>query len=575
MEKVRKKSLFVYTAVAVLSFCIVQAKQPVGQASSHKAEQVAQKQDHQGFFRRAWQKLKGKKNNQPIAMPDLIPDQHKQKRDIYEWSKICAEVFSVLEVKAWRPVDFKAFVQRALSFGVSQVDAHSSFFSQESYQSVKDSVSGEFSGIGVSIIGKQLDDECLALIDVIEGGPAYKAGLKAGDKITEVNGEKLKGLSSDEVVTKLKGPCKSTVKVKYLRNKKPYEVTITRDIIKDQHSTAFYFKSQGVYYLSLRMFADNSAEQVAELLKRAHDGKGRGVILDLRRNPGGVLESAIEMAGLFLANRSLVVSTKKRDGSTVSTYYTSTEPTHKSDVPLVVLTDNFTASAAEILAGALQYYSKKSFEKSDHKKHKLMVFLLGTQTFGKGSVQEVIPLSNGCAMKLTTMLYYLPENYSLQAVGIKPDFIVNPRIIPTEEIKWIEEMYGKESSLRNHITTKEVALVGKKEALLSPATQSINNQENTKEKVTQIDDLLLMGQEKKETTDAGAAEEINEKNWHERQKQALLADNQVQAAVNLLTLYLSVAKESPQLVSTREKALEYLRHHFVTDDLKDVEKISS
>ncbi len=530
-------------------------------AEKEKKSAVQEGQPDEGFFKKLWNRWKGGKGGKSGKKGGenslTQKGSNDQKKDIYQWSKTCAEVFSIIENKAWRQVDFKAMIQKALSSGVSHIDAHSSFFSQEGYQSVKESVSGEFSGIGVSIIGKALDDEFLLILDVVDGGPAQKAGLKAGDKIIEVNGDKLKGVSSDETIAKLKGQVKSKVNVKYLRNKKPHEAVITRDIIKDQQSVAYHFKPQNVYYLSLKMFADNSAQQVSDLLKKAQKANATGIILDLRRNPGGVLESSIDIAGLFLANKSLVVSTKKRDGRVVSEYFTSTDPVHKGDVPIVILTDNFTASASEILAGALQHYSQESFEKTSKKQHKLMVFLLGTQTFGKGSVQEVIPISNGCALKLTTMLYYMPNGFSIQALGITPDFEVKPRLVPTEEIKWIVDMFGKEKSLRNHITVKEVDRVGKNES-----------EEDKKED----DKKVNVGQRK--DSEENDDKDGNEKSWEEKQKDALVNDNQVQAAVNMLTLLTTARKHAPRLVSTRSKALEYLKRHVISDDSKEIVKIS-
>lgn len=509
-----------------------------------------------GFFKKLWRRWRGKKTEGVVKKETSAKKSNPvdEERHTYQWIKTYGEVLGMVKKRGWRHADVEKFVQDSLKFGISRVDAHSAFFAPDSFLAAKESASGEFPGVGISIIGKTLDDDVLVIVDVVEGGPAFKAGMKSGDKITEVDGFKLKGLSSDEVINKLKGKVNTTVVVKYLRNKKPCETTLTRDIIKDQQSFAYYFKEQKVYYVSLRLFADNTADQVSDLLKKANAGECRGIVLDLRRNPGGVLDSAIDMAGLFLAKKSLVVSTKKSDGRVVSEYYTSVDPLLKMDIPVVVLIDNFTASAAEILAGVLQHYSQKSYEKEKGAAHKVMVFLVGTGTFGKGSVQEVIPISNGCALKLTTMLYYLPGDVSIQAVGIQPDFVVKPKFIPTEEMKWVLDMYGKETSFKGHITTGEVKGVGKEPAEQPKA--SAQDKSDSEE-----------GEEKKPNGDEP------EKNWEERHKEAITGDNQIQAAVNIINLLSFAREHAPRLIKTREKALEFLKKHYISDDLKEIEKI--
>lgn len=480
--------------------------------------------------------------------------------DIYQWLKTYSEIISLIEKKSFRNVEFPNFIQNSLKSAVSHIDAHSSFFSQDNYKAAMETTSGEFSGIGISIISKTPDDDALVIIDVIQGGPADKAGLKGGDKIVDVDGTKLRGLSSDEVITKLKGKVGSKVALKIIRKKKPMEFTATRDIIQDHNALCYFFKNQKVYYLCLKLFTENAASNIAELLEKANQGKCKGIVLDLRRNPGGMLDSAIEMASLFIPKKSLVVVTKDRDRNTVSEYYTNSDPMLKSSLPIFILIDNFTASAAEILAGCLRHYSQKSVP-SDPKKPPLMVFLVGNETFGKGSVQEVIPVSNGCALKLTTMLYYLPENISIQACGIKPDFTIKPKLVPVDEIKWVEDLYGKETSLANHITVKEVAH---------------NNHKESNEKDNDGNDEVLgikanpVTLKKKHTK---KDDEVEEKNWEEKQREDLALDVQVQTSVNLINLLSLAKKANPRIATDRNYALSYLKKHYITDDIVDVEKI--
>jgi carboxyl-terminal processing protease len=474
--------------------------------------------------------------NTPQKLP-LEKERSDHKKEIYPWLGTVAEVVSLIEKKAFRDIDFGDFIQEALKSAVPHVDAHSAFFSKKSYDETMESTSGKFSGIGVSIISKTPEDDTLIITDVIQSGPAEKAGIKGGDKIIEVAGEKLRGLATDEVINKLKGKVGTEVQVKIIRDKKPLEFTIKRDIIKDQTSSCYHMKDQNIYYLSLKIFNEPAAKQVSDLLKIANKGKIKGLILDLRRNPGGILDSAVDMASLFLPKKSLVVITKDNSGKVVEKYHTKTNPVLNSNIPIFILIDNFTASASEILAGCLQLYSQKLIDTKSNRS-KLMVFLVGTSSFGKGSVQEVIPISNGCALKLTTMLYYLPNDTSIQAKGIAPDFLVKPKLIPSEEIQWVEDLYGKESSLKHHITIEEVKTGVKTE-------------------------------EKKENKSKNEPE----KSWEERQQEAINKDVQIKASINLINLFDLARSFNPKLVDTREKALDFLKKNYLTDSPFEMQRI--
>lgn len=508
-----------------------------------------------------------------------------QEKDIFQWFQTYAEVVSLVQKKGFKTVDFSKFIQNSLKSAVANIDAHSAFFDQDSYKAALEATSGEFSGIGVSIISKTPDDDALVVVDVIQEGPADKAGLKAGDKIVEVNKEKLRGLSSDEVVNKLKGKLGSSVALKVIRNRKPLEFTVKRDIIKDQTSICYYFKNQNVYYLSLSLFTENAATQMANLLKKANDGQCNGIVLDLRRNPGGTLDSAIDMAGLFLPKGSLVVVTKDSKKRTVSRYFTKTEPLLKSDVPIFILVNNLTASAAEILAGCLAHHSRCGVQIADKKsrkrtKHNLMVFVVGTSSFGKGSVQELIPIKNGCALKLTTMLYFLPQETSLQATGIQPDFTIKPKLVPVDEMKWIAEFYGKESALKNHISVKEVEeLYG-----IKPSKAAEKEAEDLKKAASSLEDIVEFGENERlrdndlmsrgEREDGQSATiKGKEKSWEEKRREDLALDVQVQACVNLVNIFSLARKASPELVATRQKAFECMKQRYLTDEPAQIEKI--
>ncbi|MFH0898243.1 MAG: S41 family peptidase [bacterium] len=485
--------------------------------------------------------------DEKVAKPG---SEYEPEKDIYKWFQSFAEVVGLVEKKAFRAVDFSKFIQDSLKSAVAQVDAHSAFFTPKSYKAALESTKGEFSGIGVSVITKSPEDEALVIVDVIQDGPAFKVGLESGDKIVEIQSEKLKGLSSDEVINLLKGKSGSKVKIKVIRDKKPLEFTVVRDIIKDQTSICYLFENQKVYYVSLKIFNEVSATQVKDILNEANKGNCKGIVLDLRRNPGGTLDAAIEMAGLFLKKDSLVVSTRDKDGRLIAQYKTSTDPILKSDVPIFILIDNFTASASEILAGCLRHHSEQNTNE------KLKVFLLGTETFGKGSVQELIPIKNGCALKLTTMLYYLPVNDLIQAVGIKPDFTIRPKMTPDKEMKWVEELYGKESSLKNHITVDEV-----------------KKQVKGKERKQRSFWGRLWGKDKKKKDKKQDDDVKDKRSWEQKQIEALGSDVQVQASVNLITLLNLARKSNVKDVETWAGSVKFLCNNYMTDDAVKIVKI--
>lgn len=511
----------------------------------------------------------------PAQKKTVAKEEKKQDKvdgDVYRWLQTYAEIVGLLEEKSFRSVDFDKYVQNSLKAAMASVDAHSSFFGPDSYKLVLESTSGEFSGIGVSINGKTPEDEALSIVDVIEGGPAAKAGLRAGDRIMQVNGEALRGLSTDEVVSKLKGKVGTTVTVKVLRKKtKPMSFTITRAVVKDQTALCFCFTDHDIYYLSLKVFNELAAGQMEDLLTKANQGTCKGLILDLRRNPGGTMESAISMASFFLDKGSLVVSTKNNKGKLISEYRTSREPLLKSDVPIFILIDNFTASASEILAGALKHHAGHNKGQKN-----LRVFLVGTTTFGKGSVQELMPIKNGCAVKVTTMLYYLPDDSSIQAKGIAPDFVIKPKTIPEEDLKWVSELYGRESSLKNHIKVEEVhgktldeakkvAETAKKEQKPKSFWQKLIGKEDLPEGMQHDDD--------DDDDDTEVTDPKDKKTTEEKQREAIALDVQVQASVNMINMLRIAKKADPELSKTRENALAFLKKNYLTDIISAVQKI--
>lgn len=490
---------------------------------------------------------------------------------IYRWLRTFAETTATVEKKAFRNVDFSKFMIEGLKSAIASIDSHSAFI--ENFDEISDATSGSFSGIGVSVIAKSPEDEAMLVVDVLDDSPSQKAGIKSGDKIVGVDDEKVRGLSTDEVVRKMKGKKGSTVKLKIIRNKRPIEVEVMRDTISDQNSMCYYLPDQDVCYFSLKMFSENSAAQFKELfLKCKKSKKCQGVILDLRDNPGGVLESAVEMASLFLPKNSLVVTTKDRGNNLMGEYKTTTEPIFDAKIPVFVLINNFTASASEILAGCLRHHSEAQYAAGGNRSMP-MVFVVGADSHGKGSVQEVIPVSNGCALKLTTMLYFLPGDSSIQEIGVKPDFEIKPRASVSKEMKWIAELYGKEKSLRHHITHDEVERIksGQSPELASKVDKLQEKQrrelEAEKEKEDEEDEELL---ESKGKDKDGEKEAVD----FEKKREELISKSYlIQICTNMISILSGQMQKNPESITSRQSAISFIKKNFVLDDGLALEKI--
>ena len=475
---------------------------------------------------------------------------------VHRWLNTASEVITLIEKKSFRKVDISNMMQTMLKAGVASIDAHSTFI--PNFEEVAESTSGKFSGVGISIISKANEDEHLLVVDVINDSPSEKAGIIAGDKIVEVGGEKLRGLSSDEVISKIKGPIGSKVNLKILRDKKPMSFDVKRDVIKDQSSYCYHFKDQNIYYFSLKIFSELAPQQIKSLLETANSNNSKGIILDLRSNPGGILEAAVDMASLFLPKGSTVVLTKDNKNQVTCEYATKTEPILKNNLPIVILINNFTASASEILAGALRHYASQTTVDQN-----LSVFVVGTPSFGKGSVQEVIPISNGCALKETTMLYFLPDGTSIQAKGVTPDILIKPKTVPEMELKWIDEFYGKETSLKHHITATEVEKLNKNE--FPGFAHEID-------KVTQRKQAESEAKREKDK-EKDDKHQFNKEESSKKRTEDIALNAQVQAAVNIISVLDLGRKAYPEEVCTRNKALAFIKKNLLNDTPAAVTKI--
>jgi carboxyl-terminal processing protease len=462
-------------------------------------------------------------------------------RSIYEWSKPLAEMFHLVHRKHYQNIDPEEPMKKAMTAFAKSLDGHSEFLDKKAYDEIIQSTKGEVVGIGI-IVDHTMDeeDEFLRIVETIPAGPADSAGLKADDKIIEVDGNPIRGLSLEKAIAKIKGKRNTSVKLRVQRSDtiRHLNFTINRDIVKEPNALCYYFKDHNIYYLCLNMFTENSVSQLEDLLKKIQHQHTKGLILDLRNNSGGLLSSVVDISGLFLDKGSVVVITKGRNDKEIERLKTTKAPilTNKK-MPIFILVNNFTASAAEILAGCLQTHANESAGK----KHTHgLVFIVGAKTFGKGSVQEVIPISNNCALKLTTALYYLPDDSSIQGKGIKPDFKIEPKMPQSQETVWFNSMFGRESALKNAI----------KIDLQNANPQTLSLSKKTK-----------------------SAKNDAEKSWYEKKQELVSSDYLILSTIRLLEMLDMSLKAYPNKVQTRKDAMAFLKSIYTPQDKANIEEI--
>lgn len=325
----------------------------------------------------------------------------------YEDLKVFTEVLAVVKRNYVEEVNTKDLVYDALKGMLRSLDPHSGFLTPDDFKEMKVDTKGEFGGLGIQI---SIKDNLLTVIAPIEDTPAYKAGIQAGDRIIKIEEESTKDMTLHEAVSKMRGKKGTAIKITIMREgmEKPKEYTIVRDIIKIKSVKSRIIEND-IAYIKLNQFQERSSQDLEEALRALMaEGKAKSIILDLRNNPGGLLSSAIDVSSLFLPKDKLVVYTMDRAGS--KNEYASNGKIISSTAPMVILVNQGSASASEIVAGALKDWNR--------------AVVLGITTFGKGSVQSVIPLSDGSGVRITTAKYYTPKGTSIQNTGIKPDIEV-------------------------------------------------------------------------------------------------------------------------------------------------------
>ncbi len=401
----------------------------------------------------------------------------------YRQLKIFADVIDEINKNYVDPIESDKLVEKAISGMVQSLDPHSSFLTPDAYKELQDDTKGEFSGVGIVI---SMRNNKLTVVSPIEGTPAFRAGIQPGDVIYKVDGVSTHEMTLEEAVDKIKGPKGSSLSITLIRKgvTEPVEIKLVREEIPLE-SVKYITLMDGYGYTIITNFNEKTPFDFNSALKKliSKNKELKGLVLDLRGNPGGLLDESVQVADFFL-DEGVIVSTKGR-----SRNHNQVWNAHKDLVPykfpIVVLINGGSASASEIVAGALQ----------DHKR----ALILGTTSFGKGSVQSIKPLKQGYALKYTIARYYTPNGKSIQARGIAPDIYLKFRLNKSEEDEKKSQFSIKEKDLKNHL---EAEPGGKKQEEVTEK----DNEENS----------------------------VNQKKYGALRKKSLLMDNQIERALQIL-----------------------------------------
>jgi carboxyl-terminal processing protease len=362
------------------------------------------------------------------------------------------EVFGKIKSDYVEPVEDKKLITEAINGMLTGLDPHSAYLDADAFKDLQVGTQGEFGGLGIEV---SMEDGFVKVVAPIEDTPAFQAGMKSGDLIIKLDDTPVKGLTLNEAVKRMRGKpgTKITLTVMRKGETKPLTVTITRAVIKIQ-SVKSKLLEQGYGYVRITQFQEHTGENLAKALEtfyKQNKGPLKGLVLDLRNDPGGLLNGAVAVSTAFLPKDALVVYTEGRteDAKMKLTAnrenylraptqddYLKNLPAGTKNVPMVVLVNGGSASASEIVAGALQ----------DHKR----AIIMGTQTFGKGSVQTILPLGNNTAIKLTTARYFTPNGRSIQAKGITPDIVVEEATVSGVEQQAAFNL--READLERHLS---------------------------------------------------------------------------------------------------------------------------
>ncbi len=383
----------------------------------------------------------------PIAF--AAEEKAENNTDTYRLLALFGDVFEKIRKDYVEEVTDKKLVESAINGMLSSLDPHSGYLNDDSFKDMQVQTKGEFGGLGIEVT---MDSGWVKVVSPIDDTPAYKAGVKPGDYITHIDGTAVMGLSLNEAVDKMRGKPGTDIKLTLRRKGLPdaLDITLTRAIIKIKPVRYEVREEDKVGYIRINTFSEKTTESVKKAVKdisKELDGKPIGYVIDLRNNPGGLLDQAVAVADLFL-NSGEIVSTRSRNPEDTMRF--NAKPGDITEgLPIVILINDGSASASEIVAGALQ----------DHKR----AVIAGTKSFGKGSVQTIIPIVNHGAIRITTARYYTPSGVSIQAKGIEPDIEIKPAKL--EEIAYNDIRSESElpKALSNDNAPKAKGSKGKKD----------------------------------------------------------------------------------------------------------------
>ena len=422
------------------------------------------------------------------ATPAFAQKKDPNNKSRYEKLELFNKVLYLIESQYYRDVDTNKLIEGAINGMMSTLDPHSAYLDKEVYKKMQEETSGEFGGLGIEVSQK---DGVLIIITPIEDSPADKAGIKAQDRIVEINNESIVGLSLQQSIEKLRGKTKTKIILGIQREGVdgvvPYE--LTREIVQIK-PVKFELIQKEYGYVRLSQFQKKSAIYVSDAITKMKKQLGKeplkGIILDLRSNPGGLLDEAVDLSSIFL-KEGIVVSTEGKDPKHKEIRYVKKTGHKELDVPVIVLINGSSASASEIVAGALQDYKRG--------------IIMGTQSFGKGSVQSVAKIDDESGIKLTIAQYMTPKNRKIQAIGITPDILVDEA-----EIAWLEEnkkevTFIREKDLKNHLTA----------TIETEDERKLREEVEKTERLERIENLKLSRDKKKKIKEGDKSQEFSKR----------------------------------------------------------------
>ena len=370
---------------------------------------------------------------------NVFADEDKENKNAYNKLRVFSEIISLIESNYVETVKSDTMIEGAIRGMVKSLDPHTSYMPPATYKEMQVETTGKFGGLGIEI---SMRDGILTVVSPIEDTPAFRAGVKAGDKIIKIEDESTLDMTLQDAVSLLRGETGSPIDITIFRKnfKTPKEFTIVRDIIKVR-SVVHKLYQEDIGYIKIRNFSKNTSSDLDKALTDLGKKGITKLILDVRNNPGGLLNQAVEVTDRFLNRENLIVYTKGRSDEQ-NMRFTSHDKVAGVNYPLIILVNSGSASASEIVAGALQDLNR--------------AIVLGTPTFGKGSVQTIIPLSDGSALKLTTARYYTPSGRVIQENGIEPDILVEMKPVEKIEKKNTDEESKEKTKLRRFLREKDL-----------------------------------------------------------------------------------------------------------------------